>query len=204
MNETSKAAPRRAVRPLFQRAFSGRGIDIGGGGDPLQPVTIVGGRPHRFMGMVSCECFDMRDGDANVIDTLRPHESYDFVYSSQTLEDMDDPFDALSRWSRLVKPGGYMVITVPDFELYERGHWPSIGNGAHRSCFGMNHHPKAPVNAYYNLSLFLDGFTFKYPWQLLLLQLVDTNYDYSPEARGRDQTLGNAEAFLEFVLRRNL
>lgn len=198
MNETTKAAPRRAAMALFQRALKGKGIDIGGGGDPL--TAAMG-----FPGITECESFDREQGDAYEIHTLRPIAGYDFVYSSQTLEDMENHLSALARWSMLVRQGGYMVITVPDFELYERGRWPSIGNGAHRTCWGMGH-PAAPLDSgvpYVDvldvmawLPRFLRRENFG-EWRVLLVQLVDTNYDYN--RRDFDQTLGNAEAFIEFI-----
>lgn len=192
MKETSKAHARRAATPLFQRAFNGTGIDIGGGDDPLQASPD-------FPGIVSVERFDREDGDAGAI--LR-HRSgmYDFVYSSQTLEDFADPCAVIAQWKKLVAAGGYMVVTVPDFTLYEERQWPSRRNGAHKVCWGIGEDVNAPTGAYMNALRFLND-TFPAPWwKVWLLQLVDTNYDYS--VRGADQTLGNAEAFIEFVTQR--
>lgn len=199
MNETSKAEKRRAALPLFQRAFSGYGIDIGGGADPLKVCP-------EFPEIRSVANFDktLGHGDAAMIHELRPRASYDFVYSSQTLEDMEDPELVLRHWGALVKPGGYLVFTVPDFDLYEGGVWPSRRNGAHKTCWGVGRNLSAPREAYVNVLSLIDVMaapTCDGYWQLLLLQMVDTNYDYAIGA-SQDQTLGAAEAFIEVVMKK--
>jgi hypothetical protein len=42
---------------------------------------------------------------------------------------------ALARWLEIVKPGGYVIITVPDEDLYEKGVWPSHFNTDHKVSF---------------------------------------------------------------------
>ena len=79
-------------------------IDIGCGSDPISP---------------SARCFDIDDGDANYI-TKFIHETYDCVYSSHCLEHMVDAKLALNEWWKLVKPGGYLILIVPDEDLYEQ------------------------------------------------------------------------------------
>ena len=64
-----------------------------------------------------------------------PDGRFDFVHSSHTLEHMQDPRIALANWARIVKPGGYLIITVPDEDLYEHGHWPSRYNPDHLWSF---------------------------------------------------------------------
>ena len=83
------------------------------------------------------ERFDMEDGDANVISRFRPVNHYDTVHSSHCLEHMHDPAAALREWWSLLKPGGYMVIVVPDEDLYEQGIWPSIFNRDHKATFRL-------------------------------------------------------------------
>jgi hypothetical protein len=45
---------------------------------------------------------------------------------------------ALSEWWSLVKPGGYLVLIVPDKDMYEQGVWPSIFNADHKARFTLN------------------------------------------------------------------
>jgi SAM-dependent methyltransferase len=119
MNETEKTNKLRN-QSFFDSYFQGKVIDIGGGNSLVLP---------------NAERFDIEDGDANEVTKYRPKESYDTVYSSHCLEHMIDPVKALNEWWRLVKPGGYMVLVVPDENLYEQGFWPSIFNEDHKATF---------------------------------------------------------------------
>jgi len=101
--------------------FEGNGIDIGCGDDPYSDT---------------CKTFDINDGDANKIDEY-VHETFDWVYSSHCLEHMFDPFDAIKRWWKLVKPGGYMITVVPDEDLYEQGNFGRC-NRDHKHSFTIS------------------------------------------------------------------
>ena len=48
---------------------------------------------------------------------------------------MRDPREALANWIRIVKKGGYIVVTVPDEDMYEGGVWPSQRNPDHKHTF---------------------------------------------------------------------
>ena len=50
---------------------------------------------------------------------------------------MIEPRVALQHWLRVLKPGGHLVVTVPDEDLYEQGVWPSTFNGDHKHTFTM-------------------------------------------------------------------
>jgi SAM-dependent methyltransferase len=119
MREASKT---RAVRgPEFaSRYFGGSVLDIGAGDDPVVPHA----RP-----------FDKADGDANLVDGFFPAASFDCVHSSHCLEHMADPPAALARWWSLVKPGGHLIVVVPDEDLYEQGYFPSVFNPEHTATF---------------------------------------------------------------------
>lgn len=126
-NEASKAAVRRARHPRFaNRYFVGRGLDIGPGSDGI--------KHHRdkFPKMTEVDEFDMPQGDAQFLKGV-PDASYDFIHSSHCLEHIPDTMNALENWLRVLKPGGYMVVTVPDEDLYEQGVWPSTFSGHARS-----------------------------------------------------------------------
>jgi len=129
MFEQSKAARRRYFDGAFVgRYFVGRGIDIGAGGDPLGNYRAA------FPLMGEVVAWDIPDGDAQYMPGI-DDGSFDFVHSSHCLEDMRDVREALRSWTRILKPGGFLVITVPDEDLYEHGHWPSRFNGQHRWSF---------------------------------------------------------------------
>jgi SAM-dependent methyltransferase len=119
---TDEASKTRLVREKdFElRYLQGRVIDIGCG-----PDLIV---PH-------AEAFDLEHGDAQEIGSLRSNAAYDAVCSSHCLEHMRDVPRALAQWWSLVRPGGYLVVVVPDEDLYEQGGWPSLFNSDHKATF---------------------------------------------------------------------
>ena len=114
---TTLALRRRLADPRYsERWFVGRGLDIGAGPDGL-------GRSHTWPHATIRE-WDLADGDATTLPGLAA-ESFDFVYSSHCLEHLDEPGRALRRWWEVVKPGGHLIVVVPDFQLYEHLKWPS-------------------------------------------------------------------------------
>ena len=119
MKESSKTIHIRGLASL-EKFLQGRVIDIGAGNDPICP---------------SAEGFDVSQGDANYITKFRPVGDYDAVCSSHCLEHMLNAEDALRQWWALVKPGGYLLLTVPDEDLYEQGFFPSRFNSDHKSTF---------------------------------------------------------------------
>jgi len=137
-------------------------------------------------------------GDAQFIERLRKAESYDFVYSSNCLEHMESPHVALKNWYSLVKPGGYLVITVPDEDLYEQGHWPSKYSNGHKWTFTM-----FKGESWSHRSLNVMDFGRVLPrCKFKSIFLTDTNYDYSK--KNIDQTRGTAECFIEVVIQKPL
>lgn len=119
MNEANKTKKIRS-HDFYRKYLFGKVIDIGAGGD-----LVVEG----------AESFDVEDGDANLISNFREVESYDAVHSSHCLEHMHDPRAAIQQWFKLCRIGGYLVIVVPDEDLYEQGFWPSRFNPDHKSTF---------------------------------------------------------------------
>jgi hypothetical protein len=43
--------------------------------------------------------------------------------------------EGIRNWFRIIKPGGHLIITIPDEDLYEQGVWPSKGNLDHKHTF---------------------------------------------------------------------
>jgi SAM-dependent methyltransferase len=131
MKETSKAVARRLRDPNFiSRYFRGNGIDIGGGPDPLPLYRET------FVGMGEVAIWDLPQGDAQDMAGV-PDESFDFVHSSHCLEHLHDPAVALANWFRILKPGGHLILLVPDEDLYEQGVFPSTWNGDHKWTFTL-------------------------------------------------------------------
>jgi len=121
MKEASKTNKLRS--PDFANIFlKGTVLDIGSGGDMVCDWA---------------RSFDMEDGDANNITEYVDEESFDTVHSSHCLEHMIDPCNALKGWWSVVKKGGYLILVVPEENLYEQGIFPSVFNNDHKSTFRL-------------------------------------------------------------------
>ena len=157
MNEASKT--RKLLFPEETALLKGKGIDIGCGNDPVTP---------------DCQRFDVEDGDANrITNHITDLESYDFVFSAHCLEHMFHPAETITDWWKLVKPGGVMVVIVPDEDLYEQGYWPSLFNPDHKATFTLGKQNSwSPVS--HNLIDFAKGLP---NGELLTARLQDNHYD---------------------------
>jgi SAM-dependent methyltransferase len=121
MDETAKTV--KLLTPGELKRLSGKGIDIGCGPWPVRPDV---------------QPFDQAHGDANHITRYVQPAAYDYVFSSHCLEHMRDPDHALREWWELVRPGGSMIVVVPDEDLYEQGYWPSLFNKDHKFTFTVS------------------------------------------------------------------
>jgi SAM-dependent methyltransferase len=189
MNEQTKATKRRLKTGLWESIFRGRVIDIGPGGDPLKRAD--------WPGITHLDLFDKGDGDANAIDQHCPADHYDCVHGSQVLEHLHNPWDALDRFLWITKPGGFIVMTVPCFDLYEHGYWPSRYNSDHKSTWSRWRRD-APTSAPH---VHVPAITARLNRVHLSASLCADGYNWlRPDI---DQTLGHAEAFIEMVLRKD-
>jgi SAM-dependent methyltransferase len=131
MKELSKSIPRRMRDPNFlRRYFVGQGVDIGGKPDPLTLYAEF------FPLMGPVKVWDLEDGDAQFMSDV-PDNTFNFVHSSHCLEHLRDPAEGLRNWLRVTKPGGYIVVTIPDEDLYEQGVFPSTFNRDHKVTFTL-------------------------------------------------------------------
>ncbi len=132
MRELSKSIPRRQRDPNFiTKYFVGSGIDIGGLPDPLSLYVEL------FPLITNVRIWDREDGDAQLLSGIQA-DSVDFIVSSHCLEHLLDPYEGLKNWIRVLKPGGHLIITIPDEDLYEQGQWPSDKNLDHKHTFTVN------------------------------------------------------------------
>jgi SAM-dependent methyltransferase len=111
-------------RRYFRRRIRGNGIEIGGLNAPwpvakdasvryldrYTPDELRLGHPQ-----LSPETFARVDivDDAERLSTVES-ASQDFVIASHVLEHCEDPIGALTNWLRVLKPGGVLVLAVPD------------------------------------------------------------------------------------------
>lgn len=189
MNETSKssALPQRAR--LYEKYLLGRGLDIGCGNDILK----LEGR--------EIDGFDLPQGDAQYL-MGKEDASYDFVHSSHCLEHVRDVPVTLWNWARVVKPGGAVFITVPEWTFYERRIWPSAFNGDHKQRFSIM--PVDDPAIYTTGDMARIGREVKLELCEVFLEL--DKYDFAQLASRFivDQTLADAQAQVCYVFRKAL
>lgn len=176
--------------------FRGAVIDIGPGNDPLCPPD--------WTGITSLDLFDKEQGDANKIDEYFPADHFDCVHGSQVLEHLHDPIEALHRMLKITKPGGHVIMTVPDFDLYEQGVFPSRWNSDHKSTWSLWHR-KLPNGS--PLHVFVPALRplLRQIGATVTARLCADNYDWM--VMHVDQTINPAdgvEAFIEIEIKKNL
>lgn len=178
--ESRKAYPRRLAEGYFHKLFVGQGIDIGCGDDPVTP---------------ECVAWDLAQGDAQELPGVPP-QHFDWVYSSHCLEDLPNPWKAVQRWWEVLRPGGHLLVVVPDEDLYEQGSWPSRYNRGHRWTFTIH-----KSRSWSPVSINLTELAATLPQhQVLWLRTCDYGYDYSGGVW--DRTSGPAEAHIELAVRK--
>ncbi len=128
-HECAKSIVRRMHDPKFaSHYFVGHGLDVGGAPDPLSAFQPF------FPLMTGCDTWDLPHSDGQFLASVAD-ETYDFLHSSHCLEHLVDPVVSLANWLRVLKPGGHMVVTVPDEDMYEQGVFPSTFNDDHKWTF---------------------------------------------------------------------
>ncbi|HYE50046.1 MAG TPA: class I SAM-dependent methyltransferase [Azospirillaceae bacterium] len=194
MKECSKSIPRRLRDPNFAtRYFRGRGVDIGGAPDPLSLYAEL------FPLVEGVRIWDREDGDAQYMAGVAD-DTFDFVHSSHCLEHIVDPVEGLKNWLRVVKPGGHLVIIVPDEDLYEQGVFPSSFNRDHKWTFSI-FKPRSWSEKSINLVELVQSLGAGA--EVLKIELLNSTHRYSLPRF--DQTLTPVgECGIEFVIRKRL
>jgi len=191
---TSISVQRRLFDARFaNRWFVGAGLDVGAGTDSLALYAEL------FPRISNIVVYDEAQGNAQLLDNVED-DSFDFLYSSHCLEHLDDPFQALTNWIRVVRPGGHLVVNVPDEDLYEQGIWPSRYNIGHKTTWTIDKEESwSPVS----INVIDLVRRFRGDALPLKIELIDHGYRSSLWGRGVDQTrMPAAEAAIEFVLQK--
>ncbi len=194
MKECSKSINRRLADANFAtRYFVGRGLDIGGKPDPLALYAEL------FPLTTSVRTWDWEDGDAQFLGG-EEDGSYDFVHSSHCLEHLVDPRAGLGNWFRVLRPGGHLVVLVPDEDLFEQGVFPSTYNRDHKHTFTV-WKPASWSPASINLLELLQ--TLGPCAELLKIELLHAAYRFSLPRY--DQSITPvAECGIEFIVRKRM
>ena len=189
MKETSKCHNLRIEQGHFDKYLHGKGIDIGCGDDPL--IVMKG----------SVISWDLPQGNAELLDGISDN-SLDFAYSSHCLEHLENVENALKNWCRVVKPGGFLHFSVPDYTLYEKDTFPSLFNPDHKHTFSIkiqreevgrnNHFHKNDIE-----KILKDN-----DFDLLEFNLEDVGYDYTLEKNIDQTSQRHALAQVLFIARK--
>jgi SAM-dependent methyltransferase len=192
MQEASKALIRRLHDVRYVNTyFRGAGIDIGCGPDPITKHA------QQFPLMTTVKEWDLADGDAQYMASVAD-ETFNFVHSSHCLEHLHDPYIAFSNWIRICKSGGYIVVTIPDEDLYEQGGWPSSFNPDHKTTWTISK-PQTWSPVSNNVFDFLGHFNKAI--EVLKVELINSSFNYNQQRY--DQTYhGISECAIEFVVRK--
>jgi len=189
MNETTKWHEKRLKNGDYEKYIKGQILDIGCGNDPVKSP------------FGKTEGWDLPDGDGAILQTI-PNKVFDCIYASHSLEHMRNVEIALSNWHRVLKPGGYLYIVVPDFELYEKGRWPSTYAGSsHLFSFSINltRGDVGRIN-HYNICMDLFPIFKNLNTYIETIQFGDFGFNY--DTFEVDQTLINAESQITIIARK--
>lgn len=164
MSETAKH------RPLVAHLAGGNGIDIGSAGDPLVPWAIqieLSAERYRAYNSTRPEARLHWHADDAVTNLPFKDGVLDFLHSSHLLEDFEDWRPVLKEWDRVLKPGGYMIIAVPDHERFRA--YVQRGKDAGYDCDNLSHRHESYVGELtkwllpLNYSVILDRFVSENP-----------------------------------------
>ena len=98
------------IREKVCQYLSGVVCDIGCGHDKICPEAIgIDGRQVFTGGIV-------QEGLVNF--PVELNETVNVVYSSHTLEHIEDDYAAITSWAKLLKPNGYLILYLPDGRHY--------------------------------------------------------------------------------------
>lgn len=192
MNETSKSFLRRMHDIRFAHSFFvGHGIDIGAGPDPLSIFK------QKFPLITNIDIWDKEQGDAQLMESVEDNY-YDFVHSSHCLEHLHDPYEAFEHWIRICKPGGHIITTIPDEDMYEQGFWPSNFNPDHKTSWTiLKHESWSPV------SINVIEFLYQFKESIEVIKIDSINHAYVYGLGKVDQTYqGFSESAIEFIVRK--
>lgn len=192
MKECSKSIQRRLSDANFiNRYFVGDGIDIGGKPDPLILYKEL------FPYIKSIKTWDWEDGDAQFMKSV-DDDIYGFVHSSHCLEHLKDPKEGLRNWLRILRPGGYLIVTVPDEDLYEQGVFPSTFNKDHKWTFTI-----FKARSWCDRSVNVIDLVRELDEHAELVRLEQLSSTYRYNLPRYDQTLSPiAECGIEFIIRK--
>lgn len=133
-----KTRPSFEYNVLFVEKFlTGEGLDMGCGNCPLLRDDCI--HVDQAPQPIAVEQVDLESIiQANAV-TFDPNYKVDYIFSSHMVEDLPSKqaiIDCLNGWVKLLRPGGYIVLLLPDMQLERYPTVESGGNPSHRVNVG--------------------------------------------------------------------
>jgi SAM-dependent methyltransferase len=108
--------------PELRRFLVGEGVDFGCEFDPAPNARVlVDGQRRVWDAFHDTHEVHIRDINKGMDDWIQEGRQYDFVYSSHLLEHAIDPHAFLRMCHAILRPGGHLVLVLPDADWY----WPN-------------------------------------------------------------------------------
>jgi predicted SAM-dependent methyltransferase len=110
------------LRPYLEKFCQGCGLELGSGGDKITPSAISVDiksidDPYRYPIQLI--------GDARFLHWFKSG-TMDFVHSAHLLEDFKNTVEVMVEWTRVIRPGGHLVLNLPH-EIKYREHCKKYG-----------------------------------------------------------------------------
>lgn len=153
----------------------GVGVDIASRGDPVVPSAINFELPdelaERYGSKEMCGPIQLR-GDA--LHLPFDSNSLDYVHCSHLLEDYKDWIPPLMEWVRVLKPGGYLVLLIPEVHLWNE----AIAKGQPPNCSHRHEGQVGELTSYkdiLNVTVLEDRLTACHPGDYSILFIARKN-----------------------------
>lgn len=172
-NCPSESSKYKALTRQYCRLTNGQpgcGVDIASQGDPVVPWAIQFDLPPQEFAFYNDN--HLPRGPIQLTGWAQdlPFESnsLDFVFSSHLLEDFLDWDPILTEWTRVLKPGGNLIILVPDKELWAA----ALAKGQPPNCAHKHESYPGELSTYaakLGLSVIKDELTALFPGDYTIL-----------------------------------
>ena len=140
MNRPHQFALRRAQDPAFLHGyFCGVGLNMGAGRDSDFDYAALFPRIEQLI------AWNVNERDVIQMDDA-PADVFDFVHSD-CLGRFANPQQVLARWLELIKPGGYLILTLPPHLRVENGLSPSLTNRDRERVFTLHRPDEASAGS---------------------------------------------------------
>ncbi|SEE97543.1 hypothetical protein SAMN02787142_6053 [Burkholderia sp. WP9] len=191
MNQSLKLALRRTQDPAFLHGyFSGVGLNMGAGRDSDFDYAGL------FPGIDQLIAWNVNERDVIHMDDA-PADVFDFVHSD-CLGRFANPQQVLARWLELIKPGGYLILTLPADPRVEERISPILTDVDHERIFTLDRPDAAIAGSVNVLDLVNDASAVSSCERMCLLREFDENR----QEESADRQPQAAAYAIEIVLRK--